>query len=108
MKKQRILLLGLSIFLTSINLSSQNNSDFGISLKTGYNNGVGFRTEFTLFDIVKDTPFHLRFGFGYTNFNPGIASDARKIFINNATNGTPEKNGQTLDYRMDFLVPIKY
>ena len=107
MKKTNILLIGIFILFTSLNISAQNNSDYGISLKSGYNNGIGVRTEFTLFDIVRDTPFHLRFGFGYTNFNPGIASDARRIFINNATNGTPEKSGQTLDYRMDFLVPYK-
>jgi hypothetical protein len=46
---------------------------------------------------------HLRFGVGYTSLDPGSSSDARRIFINNATNGVPEEKGKAFDYRLDFL-----
>jgi hypothetical protein len=42
---------------------------------------------------------------GCTFLNPGNAADARRIFINNATNGEPEKKGRSFDYRIDFLLP---
>lgn len=38
--------------------------------------------------------------------NPGSSADARRIFINNATNGVPEEKGRSIDVRIDFLKPI--
>lgn len=93
-------------FATFSSLFAQNNTKYSVGLKAGYNSGLGFQTNITLYDFVKDTPFHLRFELGYTNLNPGISADARRIFINNATNGTPEKKGRTMDYRLDFLIPF--
>jgi hypothetical protein len=40
----------------------------------------------------------------YTNMNPGNPADARKIFINDATNGDPEKSGWMWDVRFDASV----
>ena len=37
--------------------------------------------------------------------NPGSAPDARKIFINDATNGTPKEAGITWDMGLDGLYP---
>jgi len=71
----------------------------------GYNRGFGIHTNFTVRGFSSQFPFELRFGIGYTILNPGNASDARRIFINNATNGIPEKNGRTFDGRFDFLLP---
>lgn len=90
------------------NLFAQNTSHYSLGLKSGYNSGLGFQTNITLYDFVKDMPLHLRLELGYTSFNPGIAADARRIFINNATNGTPEKKGQSMDYRLDFLIPFDF
>ncbi|MBK7713264.1 MAG: hypothetical protein IPN67_11955 [Bacteroidales bacterium] len=72
---------------------------------TGYNRGFGVQGNFTARNFEKDFPFQLRFGIGYTFLNPGNAADARRIFVNNATNGTPEKKGRSIDYRLDFMIP---
>jgi len=40
---------------------------------------------------------------GYTTLDPGNSSDARRIFINNATNGVPEEKAKAFDYRLDFM-----
>jgi hypothetical protein len=45
----------------------------------------------------------LRFAVGYTSCEPGDAADARRIFINDATNGTPEEKGWYWDYRFDLM-----
>jgi hypothetical protein len=37
---------------------------------------------------------------------PGSAPDARKIFINDATNGTPKEAGSTWDLGVDGLYPM--
>jgi hypothetical protein len=78
-------------------------SKFSAGVMAGYNRGYGMRADLTLHNTANELPFELRFGLGYTFLNPGNATDARRIFINNATNGEPEKKGRSIDYRLDFL-----
>lgn len=80
-------------------------SNFTVGFLSGYTSGLGFQGNITFNNFVEEFPFQLRLGLGYTLSNPGNAPDARRIFINNATNGVPEKKGSTFDYRFDFLVP---
>ncbi len=42
----------------------------------------------------------------YTLSQPGEALQARRIFINDATNGTPEKKGRVWDFRIDLLYSL--
>jgi hypothetical protein len=70
---------------------------------TGYNRGFGLQANLTVYNFPGEFPFELRFGMGYTFLNPGNAADARRIFINNATNGEPDKKGGSFDMRLDFL-----
>lgn len=77
---------------------------FAPGITTGYNRGFSMAADFTVYDFISDFPFELRLGVGYTFMNPGNATDARRIFINNATNGVPEKKGRSLDVRLDFLM----
>jgi len=78
-------------------------SRLSAGILTGYNRGYGMQGNLTLHD--NNLPFELRIGVGYSFLNPGNAADARRIFVNNATNGTPEKSGRSIDYRFDFLIP---
>lgn len=78
-------------------------SKFSAGVLAGYNRGYGIRADMTLNNAANELPFKLRLGFGYSILNPGNAADARRIFINNATNGEPEKKGRSIDYRLDFL-----
>jgi hypothetical protein len=78
-------------------------SKFSAGVLAGYNRGYGMRADLTLNNATNELPFKLRFGLGYSFINPGNAADARRIFINNATNGEPEKKGRSIDYRLDFL-----
>jgi len=101
-----IMVLIISCF--SYNVSSQegttNKLKFSGEVLTGYNRGLGFQTKVTASNFAPEFPFKLRFGLGYTFLNPGDALDARRIFINNNTNGTPEKHGRSIDLRLDLLV----
>jgi hypothetical protein len=71
----------------------------------GYNRGFGIQTNLTASNFGASFPAKLRLGLGLTLLNPGSAADARRIFINNATNGVPEKNGRSFDVRFDFMLP---
>lgn len=71
----------------------------------GYYRGGAFQLNVTFNKIAQDFPFLIRLGAGFTRLEPGNAADARRIFINNATNGVPEKKGRVWDYRMDIMLP---
>lgn len=77
---------------------------FSGGILAGYNRGPGLRANVAASNFAKEFPFILRLGSGYTYLNPGDALDARRIFVNNNTNGTPEKSGRSFDFRLDFLV----
>lgn len=79
-------------------------SNFYAGFITGYNRGYGIQGNVGLHSLG-NAPFEIRAGVGYAFLNPGNSADARRIFINNATNGTPEKTGRSIDYRLDFLFP---
>jgi hypothetical protein len=109
--KTKVLSTLITLFLLSFVSTSdgqQTTSDplrFSAGVMTGYNRGFGFQTNITAYNFAAGFPFELRFGMGYTLLNPGNAEDARRIFVNNATNGTPEKKGRSFDCRLDFLLP---
>ena len=92
--------LCISIFSFSQNTKTTD-SKFAIGFSTGYNRGLGFQANFTALKPIESLPMHLRVGIGYTTLDPGNSSDARRIFINNATNGVPEKKGKAFDNLKD-------
>lgn len=97
-----VALFCISAFSYSQNKSSQD-SKFAVGLFAGYNRGLGFNANFTALQPLESLPVNLRIGIGYTKLDPGNSADARRIFINNATNGVPEEKGKSFDYRLDFL-----
>ena len=110
MKSEKFLLvLIVSLIQCGAGLTAQDKQ--GTSLKysagfeVGYNRGFGLQGNITAYNFDSGFPFRFRFGIGYTFLNPGNAEEARRIFVNNATNGTPEKKGHSFDYRLDFMVP---
>jgi hypothetical protein len=108
MKAQKILVLVCILQVVMVAMTYGQDMGNGSSkvtagILTGYNRGYGLQANLTLHN--KELPFELRIGAGYAFLNPGNAADARRIFINNATNGTPEKSGRSIDYRFDFLIP---
>jgi hypothetical protein len=95
------------ICLGSVSYGQKNTEShlkYSAGFVTGYNRGFGFQPNITVSDFAPGFPFELRLGIGYTSLNPGNAADARRIFINNATNGTPEKKGRSFDFRFDFML----
>ena len=91
----RLILFLICSLLLSISFSSysqaNSTSKNSIGIQTGYNRGFSLTGNFTIYNIAEGLPGNIRFGIGYNRINPGNAGDARRIFINNATNGVPEK-----------------
>ncbi len=101
---RRIVAPGVSLLLAA---GSTLAGEFSASFATGYTGGLGFRGSVMAKDFARGFPLGLEFGIGYTIREPGNAADARRIFINDNTNGTPEKAGHMWDFRLDFLYPLR-
>ncbi len=99
-----VLIISCFFYKASSQEGTTNKLKFSGEVLTGYNRGLGLLTNVTASNFAPEFPFKLRFGLGYTFLNPGDAFDARRIFINNNTNGTPEKHGRSIDLRLDLLV----
>lgn len=78
----------------------------GVSM--GYYGGFGIQGNATVSHFVREIPLSVRLGIGYTATDPGNPVAARKIFINDATNGVPEKSGRIWDFRADFIFPVNW
>jgi len=104
---KKVAVIGLLIIGTTFKIYGQENpavhSKLTAGILSGYNRG--FSLQANLGYRNNQLPFELRGGIGYTLLNPGNALDARRVFINNNTNGTPEKSGRSIDYRFDILIP---
>jgi len=107
---KKILLFCLAFIIMELGASAQTfgtNPYLSGGLNLGYNSGLGFQGNVTISNFAQDFPVSVRFGVEYTSVNPGNPVEARVIFINDATNGVPQKSGYVWDFRMDFLFHMK-
>ena len=74
---------------------------------TGYFAGVGLHVAATVNHFADGFPFQLRLGLGYAWVPTGDAMRARRVFIDQNTNGSPRGHGKMWDARVDILMPIK-
>lgn len=105
---KKIILIAFGVLL----LNTPNNlfaSKYSAGFALGYNNGFGFQASGILSNFAQDFPLKLRLAISYSiTSNPGSSPDARRVFINNATNGTPEKQGWFWDYKFDFMYRVNW
>lgn len=99
-------LVVLLIFSSNSALADQD-PKFAAGLNFGYYDGYSFQGTFMVADFARNFPLAAEFGVGYSGVEPGSAPEARRIFINDATNGIPEKSGRVWDFRLDLMYPAK-
>jgi len=94
-------ILLIVFLLGNLNIYS---ADLSSGLSFGYSGGPGLMINGMAGNFAQNFPFKARLAFGYTSIdNPGKALGARRIFINNATNGRSEKHGWLWDIRLDMF-----
>ena len=91
-----------------LNLGNVNAAKYSSDFLIGYNGGPGIQLNIVASDFARGLPLNMQFGIAYTALDPGNAADARKIFINDATNGDPEKSGSMWDLRFDFQYKVNW
>jgi hypothetical protein len=85
-----------------------NAGDVYLGTDIGFRSGLSFQLNGTATNIAAGFPLQLRFAAAYTSLDPGTPLAARRVFINNNTNGTPEKKGWMWDLRFDLLYKVKW
>jgi hypothetical protein len=70
---------------------------------TGYNGGLGVAFSGAASNFAAGFPLAVEFSIRHTRLEPGSPERARRIFINDAENGTPQKSGWMWDMQLDFL-----
>lgn len=81
-------------------------ADFSAGIMTGYSAGLGVRATGTLSNFAQGFPFAMQVAAGYFVRDAGVPLDARRVFINDNTNGTPTKSGSMWEFRLDFLYKV--
>lgn len=74
-------------------------------LNVGYTGGLGIQATGSFMDFTRDLPLSARFTLGYNAASAGDPLDARRVFINDNTNGDPEKSASTWQFRFDLMFP---
>ncbi|MBN2010031.1 hypothetical protein JW960_11870 [candidate division KSB1 bacterium] len=97
----------LTTVLILLIITPSHAADYSGGFLIGYSGGTGFHLNGTISHFAPTLPLKMQLGVAYARMNPGKADDARKIFINDATNGEPEKSGKNWDFRLDFLYQIQ-
>ncbi len=97
----------LTVFTVGCLTSTSWASDFSATVLTGYKGGLGITVSGTASDFAAGFPLSFELTLGYTSLDPGNAEQARGIFINDATNGTPQKKGYMWEMHLDFLHRVK-
>lgn len=96
------LMLGAILMLSQLHAA-----DYQAGVKAGLNSGMGWQLHGQVENFSRGLPFAARLEIGRSALNPGDAGAARRIFINDATNGIPQKSGSLWNYRFDLVFPAK-
>lgn len=111
--KARTLLIVILLMMTistaradQARIEKTESTRFSAGLILGYDSGMKFQGYGMVSHFAENFPMNARLSIGYSFVQPGDAAAARRIFINNATNGVPEDKGRILDFRLDLMYPV--
>jgi len=94
-------LLSLTLLATSP-LQAQS-PEYFVGGVLGYQSGVAVQLFGLANGFAQGFPLPVRVRLGWATVERGDAAAARRVFINNATNGTPAESGRTLDLGLEVL-----
>jgi len=83
-------------------------ANFSSGVMFGYSGGTSFQIDGMVSNFAQGFPLKMQLAIVYSRVNPGNSLDARRVFINDATNGDPEKSGSKWDFRLDFLYQVHW
>jgi hypothetical protein len=108
MKPRCLFLLCFFAFFVSFWTFQAHSAEFSGSVMIGFNGGPGFKVGGMVSGFARGFPLSIGLTVGHTRMDPGDPLRARRIFINDNTNGTPEESGLAWDLRLDFLYRVPF
>ena len=81
-------------------------AELGASAHVGAVGGVGGDLFLEVADFAEGLPLNLRLGLEYQGRDAGDPMAARRIFINDNTNGTPDSSARAWGARLDLMWPL--
>jgi|WetSurMetagenome_2_1015567.scaffolds.fasta_scaffold19544_4 hypothetical protein len=106
MKKLLIVIVFLftisSLVLAQSSKSASPSLSAGLSI--GYDIGMPIQAHFLILDLAEGLPLGFRFNISHSFLlDPGNPEEARHVFINENTNGVPDKSASRWTFGFDFL-----
>jgi hypothetical protein len=87
-------------------LPAQTRSHYSGEFTAGFRSGWAYEALVIAHDFLRGSPLRVRLGLRYASVNAGRAMDARHVFINDNTNGTPVQHAHTAGLKLDALLPV--
>ncbi|HVP65986.1 MAG TPA: hypothetical protein VMT17_01860 [Anaeromyxobacteraceae bacterium] len=78
-------------------------ADLSVGAFAGYQNGFDLRALATAGNLIRSVPLGIDFGIGVTWLNAGDPTLAREVFVNDATDGTPQTSATVWDFQLDVI-----
>lgn len=78
------------------------------AVQVGAVGGIGGDVYLELADFAQGLPVDLRVGLEWQTRDAGDPMGARRIFINDNTNGTPESSARAWGARIDLVAPLRW
>ena len=103
MNTSRILTVLIATAVLACSMGTANAARFSLGVQAGMRAGIGVEGNVMVKDFAEGFPMALRLAAGYSRREAGKADDARRIFINDNTGGTPEEKAWLWDLRFDFM-----
>ena len=97
----------IAVLVVLIAIAPGKATDLYGGLNLGFYGGMGFDAYASAYNFADGLPLGLRLGLGYSSFDPGNATDARQIFINNNQGGTVQERGTIIRFSFDFVYPVR-
>jgi hypothetical protein len=99
---QAVLVIALLAAVPGPSASAETSLGLGVGATAGF----GVQADVTFHDFTRSAPLSLRVSGAYSGRDAGKAWDARRVFINDNTNGTPEQSASTWQLRLDLMLPV--
>jgi hypothetical protein len=81
---------------------------YSTGVQIGYVGAPGVQANFQVSEFAQGLPLDLSLGLEFAAREAGSPTDARRIFINDATNGVPQESGQVWNFRLDMAYRLPF
>jgi len=83
-------------------------AEWRAGINVGHYGGLGWDLYGSVHNFAQGLPLVARINVGYVSLDPGNATDARRIFINNNQGGTVPEKGNIIRFSFDFMYPVNH